>query len=145
MEGARAGHMPNEAEETKRRLTHLKDMYKPLTDWWKEKLTDLTEKGATKDAGDKIEKVEVYKRLTDSSVVVVITQFGYDSQQEREAADAAWSGGRRAPRSTRAFGWASGGTAWRHCPGRFCHLSNSAWGPPVGARHPAGGGIASPR
>merc|ERR1712100_325197 len=44
--------------------------YKPLTDWWKEKLTDLTEKGAMKDAGVKIEKVELSKRLTDSPVVV---------------------------------------------------------------------------
>merc|ERR1712151_1288099 len=33
----------------KKRFTKLKDMYKPLTDWWKEKLTDLTEKGAMKD------------------------------------------------------------------------------------------------
>merc|ERR1719194_270073 len=58
-------------------------MYKPLTDWWKEKLTDLTEKGAMKDAGVKIEKVEVSKRLTDSPVVVVTSQFGYSAQQEK--------------------------------------------------------------
>merc|ERR1711953_137929 len=61
----------------------VKDMYKPLTDWWKEKLTDLTEKGAMKDAGVKIEKVEISKRLTDSPVVVVTSQFGYSAQQER--------------------------------------------------------------
>merc|ERR1712127_177790 len=36
----------DETEEEKKRFTKLKDMYKPLTDWWKEKLTDLTEKGA---------------------------------------------------------------------------------------------------
>merc|ERR1712173_105420 len=58
-------------------------MYKPLTDWWKEKLTDLTEKGAMKDAGVKVEKVEISKRLTDSPVVVVTSQFGYSAQQER--------------------------------------------------------------
>merc|ERR1712100_745320 len=57
--------------------------YKPLTDWWKEKLTDLTEKGAMKDAGVKIEKVELSKRLTNSPVVVVTSQFGYSAQQER--------------------------------------------------------------
>merc|ERR1711935_1222835 len=57
--------------------------YKPLTDWWKEKLTDLTEKGAMKDAGVKIEKVELSKRLTDSPVVVVTSQFGYSAQQEK--------------------------------------------------------------
>merc|ERR1712087_814918 len=30
----------DETEEEKKRFTKLKDMYKPLTDWWKEKLTD---------------------------------------------------------------------------------------------------------
>merc|ERR1712224_373741 len=72
-----------ETEEEKKRFTKLKDMYKPLTDWWKEKLTDLTEKGAMKDAGVKIEKVEVSKRLTESPVVVVTSQFGYSAQQEK--------------------------------------------------------------
>merc|ERR1711907_29753 len=49
----------------------LKDMYKPLTDWWKESLTDL------------MGKVELSKRLTDSPVVVVTSQFGYSAQQEK--------------------------------------------------------------
>merc|ERR1712137_1118273 len=70
----------DETEEEKKRFTKLKDMYKPLTDWWKDSLTDLTEKGAMKDAG---EKVELSKRLTDSPVVVVTSQFGYSAQQER--------------------------------------------------------------
>merc|ERR1719412_1386263 len=73
----------DETEEEKKRFTKLKDMYKPLTDWWKEKLTDLTEKGAMKDAGVKVEKVEVSKRLTESPVVVVTSQFGYSAQQEK--------------------------------------------------------------
>merc|ERR1711920_514 len=73
----------DETEEEKKRFTKLKDMYKPLTDWWKDKLTDLTEKGAMKDAGVKIEKVEISKRLTDSPVVVVTSQFGYSAQQEK--------------------------------------------------------------
>merc|ERR1712007_280979 len=73
----------DETEEEKKRFTKVKDMYKPLTDWWKDKLTDLTEKGATKDAGVKVEKVEVSKRLTDSPVVVVTSQFGYSAQQEK--------------------------------------------------------------
>merc|ERR1711881_254297 len=73
----------DESEEEKKRFSKLKDMYKPLTDWWKEKLTDLTEKGAMKDAGVKIEKVELSKRLTDSPVVVVTSQFGYSAQQEK--------------------------------------------------------------
>merc|ERR1712066_272633 len=67
----------------KKRFSKVKDMYKPLTDWWKDSLTDFTEKGAMKDAGVKIEKVELSKRLTDSPVVVVTSQFGYSAQQER--------------------------------------------------------------
>merc|ERR1712022_28404 len=73
----------DESEEEKKRFSKLKDMYKPLTDWWKESLTDLTEKGAMKDAGVKVEKVEISKRLTDSPVVVVTSQFGYSAQQEK--------------------------------------------------------------
>merc|ERR1712032_53967 len=73
----------DETEEEKKRFTKVKDMYKPLTDWWKEKLTELTEKGSMKDAGVKIEKVELSKRLTESPVVVVTSQFGYSAQQER--------------------------------------------------------------
>merc|ERR1719453_2291825 len=73
----------DETEDEKKRFTKLKDMYKPLTDWWKEKLTDFTEKGAMKDADVKVEKVELSKRLTDSPVVVVTSQFGYSAQQEK--------------------------------------------------------------
>merc|ERR1719428_282099 len=73
----------DESEEEKKRFSKLKDMYKPLTDWWKEKLTDFTEKGAMKDAGVKIEAVAVSKRLTESPVVVVTSQFGYSAQQEK--------------------------------------------------------------
>merc|ERR1719395_480802 len=73
----------DETEEEKKKFSKLKDMYKPLTDWWKDKLTDYTEKGAMKEAGVKIEKVELSKRLTDSPVVVVTSQFGYSAQQEK--------------------------------------------------------------
>merc|ERR1712166_1310071 len=73
----------DETEDEKKHFTKVKDMYKPLTDWWKEKLTEYTEKGAMKDAGVKVEKFELSKRLTDSPVVVVASQFGYSAQQER--------------------------------------------------------------
>merc|ERR1712166_1434064 len=73
----------DETEEEKKHSTKVKDMYKPLTDWWKEKLTDYTEKGAMKESGVKVEKVEISKRLTESPVVVVTSQFGYSAQQER--------------------------------------------------------------
>merc|ERR1712238_554486 len=48
----------DETEEEKKRFSKLKDLYKPLTDWGKE-------------------------RLTESPVVVVTSQFGYSAQQER--------------------------------------------------------------
>merc|ERR1712160_87598 len=73
----------DETGEEKKHFTKLKDMYKPLTDWWKETLTELTEKGAMKDAGVKIEAVTLSKRLTVSPVVVVTSQFGYSAQQEK--------------------------------------------------------------
>merc|ERR1712199_87710 len=73
----------DESEEEKKRFSKLKDMYKPLTDWWKDTLTDFTEKGGMKDSGVKIEKVEISKRLTESPVVVVTSQFGYSAQQEK--------------------------------------------------------------
>merc|ERR1719336_1455479 len=73
----------DETEDEKKRFSKIKDMYKPLTDWWKDSLTEFTEKGAMKDAGVKIEKVEISKRLTESPVVVVTSQFGYSAQQEK--------------------------------------------------------------
>merc|ERR1719160_1860455 len=73
----------DETEEDKKRFSKLKDMYKPLTDWWKEKLSDLTEKGALKDTGVKIESVTVSKRLTEAPLTVVTSQFGYSAHQEK--------------------------------------------------------------
>merc|ERR1712139_60079 len=73
----------DETDEEKKRYSKLKDMYKPLTDWWKDKVSDLTEKGALKDTGVKIEAVSLSKRLTESPVVVVTSQFGYSAQQEK--------------------------------------------------------------
>merc|ERR1711975_46676 len=73
----------DETEDEKKKFSKLKDYYKPLTDWWKEKLTAFTESGAMKDAGVKVEGVAVSKRLVDSPVVVVTSQFGYSAQQER--------------------------------------------------------------
>merc|ERR1712087_858437 len=73
----------DETEEEKKRYTKLKDMYKPLTDWWKDKLTDLTEKGAMKQSGVKIDGVSLSKRLTESPCLVVTSQFGYSAHQEK--------------------------------------------------------------
>merc|ERR1719181_671315 len=73
----------DETIDEQKRYGKLQEMYKPLTDWWKETLTELTEKGGMKEAGVKVEAVTVSKRLTDSPVVVVTSQFGYSAQQEK--------------------------------------------------------------
>jgi len=61
----------------------LKDMFKPLTDWMKDTLTEFTEKGEMKDSGVKVDKIEISKRLVDAPVVVVTSQWGYSAQQEK--------------------------------------------------------------
>ena len=53
----------DESEDEKMGLSKIKDMYKPLN-------TDFTEKDALKDSSDKIERVEISKRLTKSPVEV---------------------------------------------------------------------------
>merc|ERR1711972_1289376 len=73
----------DETEEEKKRFSKMKDMYKPLTDWWKDSLTNLTEKGGMKQSGVKIDGVVLSKRLTESPVVVVTSQFGYSAHQEK--------------------------------------------------------------
>merc|ERR1712050_229125 len=45
----------DETESEKKKFSKVKDMFKPLTDWWKDLLTKATETGALKDAGVKIE------------------------------------------------------------------------------------------
>merc|ERR1712093_661968 len=48
-----------------------------------DKLSDLTEKGALKDTGVKIESVAISKRLTEAPLTVVTSQFGYSAHQEK--------------------------------------------------------------
>merc|ERR1712093_383944 len=48
-----------------------------------DKLSDLTEKGAMKDTGVKIESVAISKRLTEAPLTVVTSQFGYSAHQEK--------------------------------------------------------------
>ena len=47
-------------EEEKKDFGKLKDMFKPLTDWMKDTLTDFTEKGDMKDSGVKVDKVPFF-------------------------------------------------------------------------------------
>merc|ERR1719235_1282394 len=73
----------DETPEELKRFNKMKDMYKPLTDWWKEQLTTLTETGAMKQSGVKIDGVSLSKRLVNSPCVVVTSQFGYSAHQEK--------------------------------------------------------------
>merc|ERR1711937_386901 len=73
----------DESEDEIKRFNRMKDMYKPLTDWWKEQLTTLTESGAMKSSGVKIDGVTLSKRLVNSPCVVVTSQFGYSAHQEK--------------------------------------------------------------
>jgi len=73
----------DETSDEKKRFSQLKNMYAPLTNFWKSTLSDFTENGAMKNTNIKIDKVELSKRLTDTPVVVVSSQFGYSAQQER--------------------------------------------------------------
>merc|ERR1712178_107619 len=73
----------DESEEEIKRFNKMKDMYKPLTDWWKETLTTLTESGAMASSGVKIDGVSLSKRLVNSPCVVVTSQFGYSAHQEK--------------------------------------------------------------
>merc|ERR1712194_794246 len=72
-----------ETEDEIKRFNKMKDMYTPLTSWWKEQLTELTERGAMKSSGVKIDGVVLSKRLTESPCVVVTSQFGYSAHQEK--------------------------------------------------------------
>merc|ERR1711904_635119 len=73
----------DETEDEIKRFNRMKDMYKPLTDWWKDTLTALTDAGAMKTTGVKVDGVVISKRLTDSPCVVVTSQFGYSAHQEK--------------------------------------------------------------
>merc|ERR1719322_1182170 len=72
-----------ETDEEIKRHNKMVEYYKPLTGWWKDQLTEFTDSGAMKDTGVKIENVMISKRLTDSPVIVVTSQFGYSAQQEK--------------------------------------------------------------
>ena len=67
-----------ETDEEKSRFKKVKALYRPLTDWWKDKLSSASDK-----IGIKIENVVISKRLVDSPCVVVSSQWGHSAQQER--------------------------------------------------------------
>jgi len=72
-----------ETEEEKKRFKKLEEMYKPLSKWYKDLLTELTDKGALSKSGVKVGEVQLSKRLTTAPCTVVSSQFGYTAQQEK--------------------------------------------------------------
>lgn len=58
-------------EVAKKKLQKLKEMYKPLTDWWKKFL------------GKDVEKVIVSNKLVDDPLFVLTSQYGYSATMEK--------------------------------------------------------------
>ena len=58
-------------EVSKKKLQKLKEMYKPLTEWFKNHL------------GKEIEKVTISNKLEDDPVYILTSQYGYSAQMEK--------------------------------------------------------------
>jgi heat shock protein beta len=61
----------NGDELAKKRLQKLKEMYKPLTDWWKKFL------------GSDVEKVSISNKLEDDPLYILTSQYGYSATMEK--------------------------------------------------------------
>merc|ERR1719498_374848 len=64
----------NWSKDEAQRYKDFTTMYKPLTKWWEKH---------TANAGVKIDKVEISRRLVSAPAVVVSTEFGFSARQER--------------------------------------------------------------
>lgn len=58
-------------ELAKKKTQKLKEMYKPLTDWWKKYL------------GKDIEKVTVSNKLDEDPLYILTSQYGYSATMEK--------------------------------------------------------------
>jgi HSP90 family molecular chaperone len=58
-------------EVSKKKLQKLKEMYKPLTEWFKKHL------------GKEVEKVTISNKLEDDPVFILTSQYGYSAQMEK--------------------------------------------------------------
>lgn len=63
--------MDNNDELAKKKLQKLKEMYKPLTDWWKRFL------------GKDVEKVSISNKLDDDPLFILTSQYGYSATMEK--------------------------------------------------------------
>ena len=64
------GIMENDELEKKKQLK-IKEMYKPLTDWWKDHL------------GQQVEKVAISTKLVEEPAFVFTSQYGYSAHMEK--------------------------------------------------------------
>jgi heat shock protein beta len=62
---------PLDSEIEKKKLQKLKEMYKPLTSWWKKRL------------GKNVENVVVTNKLVDDPVFILTSQYGYSASMEK--------------------------------------------------------------
>jgi heat shock protein beta len=58
-------------EIAKKKLQKLKEMYNPLTEWFKKHL------------GKEVEKVTISNKLEDDPVFILTSQYGYSAQMEK--------------------------------------------------------------
>lgn len=58
-------------EVAKKKTQKLKEMYKPLTDWYKTHL------------GKNVEKVSISNKLVDAPLFIFTSQYGYSAQMEK--------------------------------------------------------------
>lgn len=72
-------------ELAKKKLQKLKEMYKPLTDWYKNYL------------GRQVEKVSISNKLVDSPLFIFTSQYGYSAQMEKINKAQAFSNQEKAP------------------------------------------------
>jgi len=61
----------NDDEQAKKKLQKLKEMYKPLTDWWKKFL------------GKDVEKVVISNKLVDDPLFILTSQYGFSATMEK--------------------------------------------------------------
>ena len=72
-------------EIAKKKLQKLKEMYKPLTDWYKTHL------------GRNVEKVSISNKLIDAPLFIFTSQYGYSAQMEKINKAQAFSNQEKAP------------------------------------------------
>ena len=59
-------------EIAKKKLQKLKEMYKPLTEWYKKEL-----------GKDKVEKVTITNKLDEDPAYILTSQYGYSATMEK--------------------------------------------------------------